>query len=93
MNTVKISSALSKLTDTSKCVLSLDEIVEGKIVEQTLIKKHPPSEPIDEIYITPVSNETTPMHPSIFDQINGQHIKKAAMITHGSRGQSGLDAN
>ena len=93
MNTGKISSAIAKLTDTSKGVLSLDEIVKGKTVEQTLIEKHPPSEPINENYITPVSNETIPFHPSIFDQINSQHIKKAAMRTHGSHGPSGLDAN
>ena len=93
MNFGKISSAIAKLTDTSKGVLSLDEIVKGKTVEQTLIEKHPQSEPINENYITPVSNETIPFHPSIFDQINGQHIKKAAMRTHGSHGPSGLDAN
>ena len=93
MNTGKISSAIAKLTDTSKGVLSLDEIVKSKTVEQTLIEKHPPSEPINENYNTPVSNETIPFHPSIFDQINGQHIKKAAMRTHGSHGPSGLDAN
>ena len=93
MITGKISSAIAKLTDTSKGVLSLNEIVKGKTVEQTLIEKHPPSKPIDENYITPVSNETIPFHPSIFDQINGQHIKKAAMGTHISHGPSGLDAN
>ena len=93
MNTVKIPSSIAKLTDTSKGVLSLDEIVKGKTVEQTLIEKHPPSEPINENYITPVSNETIPFNPSIFDQINDQHIKKAAMRTHGSHGPSGLDAN
>ena len=58
MNTGKISSAIAKLTDTSKGVLSLDEIVKGKTVEQTLIEKHPPSKPINQNYITPVSNET-----------------------------------
>ena len=93
MNTGKISSAIAKLTDTSKGVLSLDEIVKGKTVEHTLIEKNPPSKPIDENYITPVPNETNPFHPSIFDQINGQHIKKAATRTHGSHGPSGLDAN
>ena len=93
MNTGKMSSSIAKLTDTSKGVLSLDEIVKGKTVEQTLIEKHSPSKPIDENYITPVSNETIPFHPSIFDQINGQHIKKAAMRTHGSHGPSGLYAN
>ena len=93
MNTGKITSAIAKLTDTSKSVLLLDEIVKGKTVEQTLIEKHPPTKPIYETYITPVSNETVPFHRSIFDQINGQHIKKAAMRTHGSQGSSGLDAN
>ena len=93
MNTGKITSAITKLTDTSKGDLSLDEIVKGKTVEQTLIEKHPPSKSIDENYITPVSNETIPFHTSIFDQINDQHIKKAAMRTHGSHGPFGLDAN
>ena len=93
MNTEKISSAIAKLTETSKGVLSLDEIVKGKTVEQTLIEIHPPSKPIDENCITPVSNETISFHPSIFDQINGQQIKKAAMRTHGLHGPSGLDEN
>ena len=92
MNTGKISSAIAKLTDTSKGALSLDEIVKGKTEEQTLIEKHQPSKPIDENYNTPVSNETIPFHPSIFDHINGQHIKKAAVRTHGSHGPSGLNA-
>ena len=93
MNTGKISSAIAKLKDKSKGVLLLDEIVKCKTVEQTCIEQHPPSEPIDGNYITPVSNETIPFHPSIFDQINGQYIQKAAMRTHGSHGPSGLDAN
>ena len=62
-------------------------------MEQTLIEKHPPSKPIDGNYITPVSNETIPSDPSTFDQINGQHIKKAAMRTRGSHGPTGLNAN
>ena len=93
MITGKISSVIAKLTDTSKGVLSLDEIVKGKTVEQTIIEKHSPSKPIDENYITPVSNETIAFHPSILDQINAQHIKKAAMRTHSLHGPSGLDAN
>ena len=47
MKTGKISSAIAKLADTSKGVLSLNEIVKGKTVEQTFIRKHSPSEPID----------------------------------------------
>ena len=93
MKTGKISSAIAKLTDTSRGVLSLDEIVKGKTVEQTLIEKHQPSKPIDENYVAPISKETIPFHSSIFDQINSQHIKKAAMRPHGSHGPSGLNAN
>ena len=54
MNTGKVSSAKAKLTDTSQGILSLDEIVRSKTVEQTLIEKYPPSEQNDENYITPV---------------------------------------
>ena len=54
MKAGKISSTKAKLTDTSKGVLSLDEIIKGKTVEQTLIEKRTPSEPIAENYITPV---------------------------------------
>ena len=43
MNTGKISNEIVKLTDTSKGVLSLDEIFKGETVEQTLIEKHQPS--------------------------------------------------
>ena len=43
MNTGKISSAIAKLTGTSKGALSLDKTVKGKKVEQTIIEKHPPS--------------------------------------------------
>ena len=57
MNTGKISRAIAKRTDTTKGVLSLDEIVRGKTVEQTLIEKHPLSKPIDENYFTPVSKK------------------------------------
>ena len=74
MNTAKISSVIANLTDKTKDVFSLDEIVKSKTVEQTLIEKHLPSEPIDENCFTPVSDETIPFHPSIFDQTNGQHI-------------------
>ena len=82
MKTRKISSALAKQTDTSKSVFLLDENVKSKTVEQTFIEKLPQSAPIDdENYNTPVSNETFPFRLSIFDLINGQHIRKAAIST------------
>ena len=93
MNTGKISSAIAKLKETFISFFSLNNIVIIKAVEQTLIETHPPSEPIDENYITPVVTETIPFNPLIFHQINGQHIKKAALRTHGSHGPSGLGSN
>ena len=57
MNSGKRSNGIAKLKETSKSVLSLDEVVKGKVAEQNFFEKHPPSEPIDENYITPVSNE------------------------------------
>ena len=37
-------------------------------------------------------HETIPFQPSIFDQLNGQYIKKAATKLHGTHGPSDLDA-
>ena len=93
MNTGKISSAIAKLTDTSKGVLSLKETVKDQIFEQIVIEKHPPAKPVNSNYITSCSEDTIPFHSSIFDQINTQKTRKAAMTTHGSHGPSGLDAN
>ena len=87
-STGKISSAIAKITDTSKGVLSLDETVKGQTVE-----KHLPVKPINKTYTTSCSEDTIPFHSSTFDQINAQKIRKAAMTTHGSHGPSGLDGN
>ena len=92
-NTRKISSAIAKLTDTSKGGLSLEETVKDQTVEQILIKKHPPAEPVSSNNIISYSEDTIPFHSYTFDQINAQKIRKAAMTTHGSHGPSGLDAN
>ena len=93
MSTGKISSTIAKLTDTSKGVLSLDETVKRQTVEQILIEKHPPAEPVNSNYITSCSEDAIPFHSSTFDQINAQKIRKSAMTTHGSHGPSGLEAN
>ena len=54
INARKILRAIANITDSSKGVLSLDEIVKGKTKEQNFIEKHLPSEPIDENYIKQV---------------------------------------
>ena len=50
MSTWKISSGNAKLTDTSEGVLSLVETFKGQSIEQILIEKHPPAEPINNNY-------------------------------------------
>ena len=76
MSAGKTSSAFAKLTDTSKGVLSLKKTVKGQTVEQILIEKHPPAEPVNSNYITSCSEDTIPFHSSTFDQINAQKIRK-----------------
>ena len=62
MSTGTISSAIAKLTDTSKGVLSLKETFKGQTVEQILIENQPPAEPINNNYVTSCSEKTTPFH-------------------------------
>ena len=93
MSTKKISNVIAKLTDTTKGVLSIEETVKCQTVEQILIEKHSPAEPVNSNYITSCSEDTIPFHSSTFNQINAQKVRKAAMTTYGSHGPSGLDAN
>ena len=93
MSTAKVSSAIAKLTDTSKGVLSLEETLKSQTVEQLLIEKHPPVQPVNSNYTTSRSEDAIPFHSFTFDQMNAQKIRKAAMTTHCSQGPSGLDTN
>ena len=47
MNTGKIPSAIAKITDTTKGILSLEETVKGQTVEQIFIEKNTPAEPLN----------------------------------------------
>ena len=47
MSNGKLSSAVAKLTDTSKGVLSLEETFKCQTVEKILIEKQPPTEPLN----------------------------------------------
>ena len=71
----------------------IDEIVKFETIEQTIFKKHPPSEPIDDNCFIPLSIEKTLFHLSILDRIKIHRIKKANMRTNGTQRLSGLDAN
>ena len=93
MSTGKISAAIGCLSDkTTKGVLPLNEVIEGKTVLSILKEKHPQAKTANTNYITEVSEDTMPYHPSIFEQINAKTVRKSTLKTHGSQGPSGLDA-
>ena len=67
MSTGKKSSAIAELTDTSKGVLSLGETVKVQTVEQIIIEKNHPAEPLNSNYITPCSQDESLFYSSTFE--------------------------
>ena len=51
----------------TKGVLLLNEVIEGNIVLGILKQKHPQTKTANTNYITEVSEDTMPYHPSIFE--------------------------
>lgn len=89
----KVGAALQLLSDKGPgSVLGLHEVNQNeKTVKQILIEKHPPRMPVDIDSIThekPLSQ----FHPVIYDQLDANSIRKAALKTKGAAGPSGLDA-
>ena len=66
-------------------------MIDGKTVEQILNEKHPAPAPANHKYVSQ-ENNSLPYHPSIFDQINANKVRKTAMRISGSHGPSGLDS-
>ena len=58
---------------------------------ESLIKKHPTSEPLNDVAVLQGSIQN--VNPIIFDRINGDMIQKVAFRTKGAAGPSALDAN
>ena len=93
----KVKSAIRLLSEPRRGqLLSLDQMVpdndgESSIsVRETLERKHPPGVPaaIDAL----LQEEPPETHPVLFDSLNGDKIRQAAIHTQGSAGPSGLDA-
>ena len=59
-------------------------------VKDILLSKHPNNQPVYPDCI--LSSDPDPPHPIIFDSIDGNAIRSAALNIHGSSGPSGLDA-
>jgi len=87
-------AALTLLSDhpRGKC-LRLNEFVgsTGKTVRDLLVDKHPPAEPLHTGCL--ISDSTVPdYHPVIFDDLDGNVVREAALHTSGAAGPSGVDA-
>ena len=94
MSSGKISNALRCLDESQKGkVLSLQERVGNKTVMQILQEKHPKPMTSKDSYVTNKNDHTLEHHHSIFDKINASTVRKTAMVTQGSHGPSGVDAN
>ncbi len=95
----KVKSALRLLSTSGRGhVLSLDEQVPDKggkdsftSVREALRKKHPlGAVASSDVLLQDIPPET---HTVIFDQLNGDMVRSAALHTQGSAGPSGLDAS
>ena len=76
-------------------VLKMDDLIclgtgDARHVRDVLMEKHPPGQPADPNSL--LQDETPPVHPVVFDSIDFNLIKTAALRTSGSAGPSGLDA-
>ena len=77
-------------------LLCLDEVVsvsdtEEKSVKEILREKHPTGQNAHPDAI--VDQTSSPVHPVIFDSLDGSVIRSAAMRTSGAAGPSGVDAH
>ena len=95
----KVTDAIRILTKHSKKggFVALDKTmtVNGctRTVREILIEKHPKGQPADMDTTVTANSTSTPMyHPIIFDSIDGQAIRSAALHVQGAAGPSGVDA-
>ena len=85
----KVKDAIRFLTQSN----SNDIIPISEESLQELKKKHPPREPPIKSALMMPNEPIQEPHSIIFDQLNGELIRKVALRTEGSAGPSGLDAS
>ena len=78
--------------------LPLDSIVatieqQSTTVRAELVKKHPPGQPAHEAALIQSNTQIHDVHSVLFECIDGDAIRNAAIRTNGSAGPSGLNAN
>ena len=94
----KTKAALQLLYNRGKGgVLHLDDTVPSNnggstTVLEALKSKHPTSQPASTNAIHPAEDESTDIHPVVFDCIDAAQIRSAALRTNGAAGPSGIDA-
>ncbi len=94
----KVKAAIRWLSQsTSRGVLPLDKVVGdgSRTVYDVLLDKHPVPQELDPDAVISVSSpviQQQPAHAVLFDRLNGQMIKTAALRTDGAAGPSGVDA-
>jgi len=93
----KCKAALDLLSNDNKGgILHLDDPADvsnpqSPTVRDVLISKHPTGQPAHSSCILP--SEPHDPHPVIFDSLDADMIRSAALNVHGSAGPSGLDAH
>jgi len=93
----KIRAALQLLTDQSKGVLQLNDVIPSNTsdsvsVRDILERKHPPGHPAQPDIILQGDNISPVIHPVVFDSLDATRIRTAALHTDGAAGPSGIDA-
>ena len=93
----KIKKALRLLSNSSSGVLGLDDMVPDqadgspqRITREVLIEKHRPWKPAPPNNL--LQGHPGNANPILFENLNAEAIRKAAMKTNGAAGLSGLDA-
>ncbi len=93
----KINKALRLLSNSSSGVLGLDDMVPDqadgspqRTTREVLIEKHPPGKPAAPNNL--LQGHPGQANPILFENLNAEAIRKAAMKTNGAAGLSGLDA-
>ena len=75
-------------------VLHLDDTIPGSGKVYDILKsKHPVAAPLHSEALLSDDAASTPVHPVIFDALDGPVIKAAALRTSGAAGPSGIDAH
>ena len=85
-------------SNSSGGVLSLDDVISDsshtnspRTIHEILVEKHPLGKPASTNIL--LQGSPIPMNPILFENLNAEAIRKAALKTNGAAGLSGLDTH